>query len=72
MKGKARFQIQFFDIGRNKIAKARKVMRNALAKDESFRQGYIDNIAGLLYDWGITDYDRRNKAAEDILRLIFD
>ena len=67
------FQIKFFDIGRNKIAKARKVMHNALEKDEGFRQGYIANIAMLLYDkYGLIDAKLRNKAAEDILKLIFD
>ena len=73
MKGEARFQIRFFDIGRNKIAKARKVMHNALTKDESFKQGYIANIAMLLYDkYGLVDQETRNKDAEDILKLIFD
>ena len=70
---KARFQIKFFDIGRNKIAKARKVMHNALAKDESLRQVYVANIAMLLYDkYGLLDAELRNKDAEDILKLIFD
>ena len=70
---KARFQVRFFDIGRDKIAKARKIMRNALAKDESLRQGYTDNVAMLLYDkYGLLNPDVRNKDAEDILKLIFD
>lgn len=56
----------------NKIAGARKVMRDAFEKDDDFKHGYISNIAMLLHDrYGIVDYDIRNKAAEDILKLIF-
>ena len=56
----------------NKIQKARKVMREAL-KDEDLRWSYISNIAMLLHDrYGITDYETRNQAAEDILNLLFE
>lgn len=56
----------------NKIAKARKTMRDAFDKDEDFKYGYIANIAMLLHDrHGITNYDKRNAAAEDILQLVF-
>jgi len=58
------------------IAGARKVMWDAFEADPEpggFKHGYISNIAMLLHDqYGITDYETRNKAAEDILKLIFD
>ena len=59
----------------NEIKEARKIMRDAFDKDQEpggFKHGYISNIAMLLYDrYGITDYEIRNKAAEDILNKIF-
>jgi len=56
----------------NKIARARKTMKDAFDADPDFKMGYIANIAMLLHDhYGITDYDKRNAAAEDILKLIF-
>lgn len=56
----------------NKIKKARKTMRDAFDADPDFKMSYIANIAMLLYDHhGITDYDKRNAAAEDILKLVF-
>jgi len=56
----------------NKIKKARKTMADAFDKDPDFKMGYIANIAMLLHDHhGITNYDKRNAAAEDILKLIF-
>lgn len=56
----------------NKIQKARNTIRRAFESDEHFKYGYVANIAMLLHDrYGITDYDKRNKAAEDILGLIF-
>jgi len=55
-----------------RIKKARKVMRKALEKDGSLLVGYVSNIAMLLHDkYGITDYEKRNRAAKDILKLIF-
>jgi len=54
------------------IKKARETMRNAFDEDPDFKMGYIANIAMLLHDHhGITNYDKRNAAAEDILKLIF-
>jgi len=54
------------------VKKARKIMREAFDADPDFKLGYIANIAMLLHDhYGITDYDKRNAAAEDILKLIF-
>ena len=56
----------------NPIPQARKVFRDAFDKDSDFKQGYIANIAMLLHDHhGITDFDKRNAAAEDILKLVF-
>lgn len=56
----------------NKIAEAVKTMQDVFNKDEDFKMGYIANIAMLLHDrYGITNYEKRNQAAEDILKLIF-
>lgn len=59
----------------NEIERARKVMRDAFEVDQEsggLKDGYISNIAMLLHDnYGITNYDKRNQAAEDILKLIF-
>lgn len=55
-----------------KIKRARKIMRKTFEKDANFFETYISNIAMLLHDrYGITDVIERNKAARDILRLIF-
>ncbi len=41
-------------------------------EQEDSMMGYVSNIAMLLHDnYGITDYEKRNQAAEDILKLIF-
>lgn len=54
------------------IKRAREVIAKALEQDEGFKIGYVSNIAMLLHDrYDITDYDQRNQAAEDILKLIF-
>jgi hypothetical protein len=54
------------------IKQARKVMRDAFDKDDGFKEGYIANIAMLLYDqYNIKDHEKRNSAAKDILNLIF-
>lgn len=56
----------------NKIQRARNTIRKAFERDKHFKYGYVANIAMLLHDrYGITDFDKRNAAAEDILRLIF-
>ncbi len=55
------------------VKQARKTMNDAFKKDPQFRQGYVDNVAMLLYDrHGIKDYKKRNKAADEIIRLIFE
>lgn len=56
----------------SKIVAARKTMADAFEADPSFREGYVANIAMLLYDrHGIRDFEERNKAASEILDLIF-
>ncbi len=60
----------------NNIQKAREMMKQELEKDEELRFGYQSNIAMLLFDkYNITDfgdYNKRNMAANDILKLVFD
>jgi len=57
----------------NKIQKAREMMREELDKDEELKYGYQSNIAMILHDrYGITDYKKRNEAANEILKLIFE
>lgn len=60
----------------NNIQEAREIMKQALEKDEEFRFGYQSNIAMLLHDryniTDFTDYNKRNMAAYDILKLVFD
>lgn len=54
------------------IKHARKVMCEAFEHDEDFRRAYVDNIAMLLHDrYDIINYEKRNNAAEDIMKLIF-
>lgn len=55
-----------------RIKKARKVIRKAFEKDGELLVGYVSNIAMLLHDkGGITDYEKRNRLAKDILLLLF-
>lgn len=54
------------------IENARKILRREFDDDEEFRQVYIANIAMLLHDkYGIVNYEKRNDAAEDIMKFIF-
>ena len=56
-----------------RIVLARKIFKKAFEEDEGFRIGYQANIAVLLYDrYGITDLEERNRAANDIIDVIFD
>lgn len=56
----------------NPIKAARQVLRQAFIDDPDFKQSYVSNIAMLLHDsYGVTNYETRNAAAEDILNLIF-
>jgi len=64
-------------VGAMTVADARKTIADAFAADGSgpgsFRDGYVSNVAMLLHDrYGITDYETRNKAADDIIHLIFE
>ncbi len=55
------------------IADARKTIADAFKDDPDFRQGYVSNVAMLLHDqFGITDYETRNKAGDAIVRLVFE
>lgn len=59
-----------------RIKAARETMREAFKTDDDFKHGYVANIAMLFYDrYGkgnyITNREKRNQAAEDILDLIF-
>ena len=55
----------------NFVQLARYIMREAL-KDEGLKLAYVSNIAMLLHDrYGITNYEERNQAAEDVLDLMF-
>ena len=73
------YQIRWFVFFRDKIFMsfsirlAREIFRKHFEKDEGFRTTYQANIAMLLNDrYGITDHETRNKAANDIMRVIFD
>lgn len=55
------------------IKSARKVFKKSFEEDENFRFVYQSNIAMLLHDrYGIIDFKTRNKAANDIMSVIFD
>ena len=58
------------------IVRARKVMSDAFREDPDFEYGYVANIAMLLCDRynkaNFRNDDKRDKAARDILKLIFD
>jgi len=55
------------------IRKARATMVQAFKEDPGFKLTYIANIAMLLHDrYDITDYETRNRAADDLLKLIFE
>ncbi len=55
------------------IQEARQTMVKAFEADPDFRQGYVSNVAMLLHDqFGITDFETRNKAGEAIITLVFE
>ena len=55
------------------IKDARATMAEAFKRVPHFRYGYVANIAMLLHDrYGITDYETRNAAGDDIVKLIFE
>lgn len=56
----------------NPIVEARRTMREAFDADPDFFETYVANVAMLLHDrWDITDHDDRNRAAREVLDLIF-
>ena len=55
------------------IRLARQTIAQAFAADPDFRRSYVDNIAMLLHvHYGITDHEIRNRAGDDIVRLVFE
>jgi hypothetical protein len=60
----------------NKIAKARKVMKDAFDADPDFRQGYQANIAMCIYDLCddsvCPSHEKRNEIADEIIKIIFE
>jgi DNA-directed RNA polymerase subunit F len=57
----------------NNIQNAKEVIKQELEKDEELRLTYQSNIAMLLHDrFDLTNFEERNEAANDILKLIFD
>ena len=55
------------------IRLARKIFKKSFEKDDGFRMSYRANIAVLLYDrYDITERDKRDKIADDIMKVIFD
>ena len=59
----------------NSISLARKTMSDAFKKDKDFEYTYIANIAMLLFDRynkaQFQNVEKRERAAKDILNLIF-
>ena len=55
------------------IRLARSIFKNSFETDEGFRIAYQANIAVILLDrYGITDHATRNRAANEIMEVIFD
>jgi len=68
---KGDYEMRLF--GRNKIEKARRTMREALAADKGFKQGYLSNVAVVLMDeLDVEGYEKRMEVADKILKRIFD
>jgi len=56
-----------------RIELARKIFKKEFEEDESFKETYIANIEMLLYDrYGMNNHEKRNRAALDIMDVIFD
>ncbi|MCK5445486.1 MAG: hypothetical protein KAI73_07680 [Rhodospirillaceae bacterium] len=52
---------------------ARAAMAEHFRIDPDFRETYVANVAMLLhYEYGLVDHETRNKAGDDIVRLIFE
>jgi len=54
------------------IAKGLKTMAAAMEKDPGFRVGYQANVACLLMDRYDLDHETSNRAADEILKLMFE
>lgn len=55
------------------VKEARDFIAAEFKADPDFRRGYVDNVAMLLHDrYGITDMETRNRAGDDIVRLVFE
>lgn len=55
------------------VKDAREFIAAEFAVYPDFRNAYVANIAMLLHDkYGITDMETRNKAGDDIVRLVFE
>jgi len=67
---KGDYEMRLF--GRNKIEKARRTMREALAVNEGFKQRYLSDVAAILKDELGVPQDKRMKIAGIILKRIFD
>ncbi len=61
------------NLGAIPFIRARKRMAHALRSDEGLRIGFVANVAMLLHDrYGITEPETRDRAANEILNLIFE
>ncbi len=61
------------DVGRTSFRGARRKMARDLKNETDLRDVYRSNIAMFLHDhYGITDYEKRNAAAEGIIKLVFE
>ena len=54
------------------VPAARTVMRKAFEKDHGFYIGYHANVSCLLHDLGGMSWDKANKLAHSVLKLVFD
>ncbi len=55
------------------IRQARGVIASTFCADPDLRRAYVDNVAMLLHDrYDIKDYETRNRAGDEIVRLIFE
>ena len=55
------------------IRLARSIFKKAFEKDQGFRIAYQSNVAAVLMDrYGMDDHEERNRAANDIMKVIFE
>lgn len=53
------------------VTTARRALKAAFEAAPDLMRGYIDNIAMVLHDNGITDYETRNKIANAVFTMLF-